>query len=119
MIKNKSAQEIIALIVQSGEIIDGATDNSDYKINNREFKKRDKLYQEIAKDVELAEEIYDHLLEHPCITVKISSSFQCLKLNIYVDRSVSILEKLAQRTDIGVRSFNAEMCLRVWRGEVQ
>jgi len=118
MNKDKSTEELIALIIQSYELIDKATDIGDYKTNNREVKKCSKWHKLIAEDLKLAEEIYDLLLEHSCITVKILSAVQCLKLNIYVGRSVEILEKLTQRTDIGIKRFDAEMCLRVWRGEV-
>lgn len=112
-----SAQELIALIVQSCEIIDKAAETGDYKINNREMNQCIKLHNFIAEDLKLAEEIYGLLLEHSCISVKIACAFQCLKLDIYVDKSVNILDKLTKRTDIGIRRLDAEMCLRVWRGE--
>jgi len=119
MNKSKSTQELIALLVQSYEIIDKVKDEGDYKINNREMKKCIKLHNLIAEDLKLAEEIYGLLLEHSCISVKTASAYQSLKLDIYVDKSVNILEELAKRTDIGTRRLSAEMCLRVWRGEIQ
>jgi len=114
---NLSPQEIITLHIRSDELIDSAIINGDYKTNNREHKKRAQLFQILSKDIELAKEVYGHLLIHHCITTKISSASECLRLNIYVDKAVEILEEISNRTDIGVRRTNAEMVLRVWRGE--
>jgi hypothetical protein len=117
MKRNLSLQEVVKLHIKSDEIIDYATINGDYKTNNKEFKKRDKLFQIVSEDIDLAKEVYSHLLAHSCITTKISSASECLKLNIYTDESIKILEELSKRTDIGVRRTNAEMVLRVWNGE--
>jgi len=117
MRKNISIQEIIELHIQSDEIIDIATVNGDYKTNNKEFKKRNKLFKFVENDIEMAKEVYSHLLMHPCITTKISSASECLKLNIYIDEAVEILEEISKRADVGIRGLSAEMVLRVWRGE--
>lgn len=117
MKKKLTPQEIEALHVQYDEAIDSAALNGDYKTNNREFRRLDKLFRITSEDMDLAMAVYKNLLTRACVTTRISSSAECLKLGIYVDKAVEVLEELSKRTDIGIRRLNAEMVLRVWRGD--
>jgi hypothetical protein len=117
MKKELSLQDIINLHIGSDRIIDSASMIGDYKTNNKEFKKRDKLFRLLEKDLDMAKEVYKHLLGHDGITTKISASSECLKLGLYISEAEQILEEMSKRKDIGTRRLSAEMVLRVWRGE--
>ena len=117
MRKELSSQDIINLHIESDIIIESASITGDYKTSNKEFKKRNKLFVLLEKDLDMAKEVYKHLLNHDCITTKISASSECLKLGIYINEAEQILEEISKRNDIGTRRLNAEMVLRVWRGE--
>ena len=112
-----SPKDIINLHIESDKIIDVASMSGDYKTNNKEFKKRNKLFKILEEDLDMAKEVYEQLLAHDCITTKISAASECLKLGIYTSKAEQILEEISKREDIGIRRFNAEMVLKVWRGE--
>ena len=118
MKKNISAQEIIEHHIKYDLIIEKASETMDYKTNNKAFKQRDKYFTVLEKNLDMAKEVYGYLIHYDCVETQMSSSAECLKLGIYIDEAEQILEKISARDDIGILSFDAEMVLRVWRGEV-
>ncbi|NLB81904.1 MAG: hypothetical protein GX800_09940 [Clostridiaceae bacterium] len=117
MRKKLTAQEIVNLHIESDKISDIATVEGDYRTNNREGKKINKLFTLLAHDIELAQEVYGILLDYDNITTRTEAAAACLKLSIHKNKAVQVLEELSKRNDIGIRRLNAEMTLRVWRGE--
>ena len=83
--------------VASDLIIESVSMTEDYKTNNKEVKKLNKLYEKISKDLEIAKEVYKVLLEHECITTRGISSVECLRLGIYIDKSIKNLEEISFR----------------------
>jgi hypothetical protein len=112
-----SAQEIVDLHVKSDRIIESVSMTGDYRTNNREAKKLYRLFLILKEDLTLAKEVYSQLLWHDCVTTRSISAAECLRLSIFVQEAVHVLEEISGRDDIGITSFHAEMALRIWRGE--
>jgi len=116
--KKFTFDEIIQKYLESANIIESVTMTTDYKTNNREVNKLFKLFLLLEQDIDLAKKVYSRILESEIPTAQIIASADCLRLNIYVDEAQKKLEELSKRDDIGIISFNAEMALKIWRGEV-
>jgi hypothetical protein len=112
-----SAQEIVDLHVKSDRIIESVRMTGDYRTNNREAKKLLRLFAIVKDDLTLAEEVYSRLLLHDCVTTRVWAASDCLRLGIFVQEAVRVLEEISKRDDLGMISFDADMALRVWRGE--
>ena len=117
MKKSLTPCEIVHLHIQSDIKSEIATIEGDYKTNNREGKKIQKLFDILSRDIILAKKVYRVLLNYDNITTRTEAAAACLKLGIFEDKAVQTLESISKRTDIGVRRLNAEMIIRVWRGE--
>lgn len=117
MKKTLTTQEIIDLHIESDKISDVATINGDYKTNNKEGKKIKRLFSILENNLEQAKEVYSYLLDYDNITTRTEAASACLKLGIYTIEAEKTLEEIAKKNDIGIRRLNAEMVLRVWRGE--
>lgn len=113
-----SAQEIVDLHVKSDRIIEAVKMTSDYRVNNREAKKLYRLFLILKEDLTLAKEVYSQLLWHDCVTTRSIAAAECLRLNIFVQEAVSVLEEISKRDDVGITRFEAETALQIWRGEV-
>ena len=109
--------DIIRLHIESDEKSDIATIEGDYKVNNREGRKIQKIFNVLSRDIDLAKKVYKVLLEYDNITTKTEAAAACLKLGIHEDKAIQTLESISKRNDIGVRRLNAEMVIRVWKGE--
>ena len=116
--KKLTSDEIIQKYLESANIIESVTMTTDYRTNNREVKKILKLFLLLEQDIDLAKKVYSCLLESDIPVAQSMASADCLRLNIYIDEAQKKLEELSKRDDIGIRSFSAEMALKIWRGEV-
>ena len=116
---NEKVKKYVEKHMASDMIIESVSMTTDYKTNNREAKKLNKLFQELSSDIELAKEVYEILLNSDCRTTRGISSTECLRLGIYIDKAVENLEEIAKMKDIGIMSFSAEMSLKLWRGEIE
>jgi tagatose-1,6-bisphosphate aldolase len=109
-----TAQEIIAKHLKSDRLIESLSAR-DYKKNNSEAKKLDNLFRVIEQDINLAKEVYKELLASDCMVARLHSAAECLSLEIYIEEAIQVLSEMVTRTDIGIRSFSAEMCLKMWK----
>ena len=109
------AKKYIEKHIQSDLIIESVKMTTDYKTNNREIKKLHKLFVELSKNLTLAHEVYRELLNTDIATTKAISSVECLRLGILQEQALFTLRELANRTDIGIISFEAEMTLKMWK----
>lgn len=115
----RKVTKIIERHIASDKIIESVSMTTDYKTNNREAKKLNRLYEELSKDINLAKEVYKVLLDSECVTTRGISSVECLRLGIYIEKAINNLEEISQMKDIGIRSLSAEMALKIWRGEIK
>ena len=112
-------KEFVDKHIASDLVIESVAMTTDYKTNNREAKKLNKLFEELSKDIELAKAVYEILLDNECVTTRGISSAECLRLGIHIDKAVKNLEEISRMKNIGIRSLSAEMSLKLWRGEVE
>jgi len=117
MKKSMSAQEIIEKRIENDLLIE-ALSVRDYKKNNRIVDKNFKLFKLLKIDLELAKLVYKELLSYDCVITRLTAAGECLSLGIYIEEALRILTEMSNRGDIGIRSFEAELTLKVWRGEV-
>jgi len=94
-----------------------ASRDGDYKTANKQYSKLIRIYKILEKDKDLREKVLKELLKDENICVSSWAAAHCLRLNIYVDEAVKLLEEIAKRKDIGIWRFDAEMTLKVWREE--
>ena len=118
MKKKLSHEEIIRKHIESDEIIESVSMTTDYKTNNREVKKIQKLFEILKDDIELAKQVYGTLLKEESATTRSHAASACLRLGIFIADSEKTLEELSERTDIGITRLSCEMALKVWRGEI-
>lgn len=108
------AKKYIEKHIQSDLIIESVKMTTDYKTNNREAKKLQKLFMELSQNIPLAQKVYKELLQTDIVTTKAISAAECLRLGILQKQALRILRELAARKDIGIISFEAEMTLNMW-----
>ena len=118
MKKKLSPQEIINIHIESDKIIESALMRGDFKTNNKEMKKQNKLTELLKSDLELAKFVYGELFKADCERSRCHAAVDCLRLSIHVSEAEKILEELSQRDDIGITSLGCEMALKLWRGEI-
>jgi hypothetical protein len=116
MRKKLSPQEIINQYIETGTTLTETVFSGDYKKGNVIAKKNRKLFDVLAKDKELAEQVLSQVMI--CNTDKARSiaAADSLRLNILTDKAVEVLKDVAKRGDI--IGFESEMVLKIWRGEV-
>lgn len=115
--KRKSKNEVIEQYISSCQIMHDATLSGNYKINNAEGRKIIKVFKQLEKDLQFAEECLVELLKNDHVVVKIEAAAQCLALNIKIDDAISVLESVALEEENGIFGFNAQMTLKVWRDQ--
>jgi len=98
----------------SNAIIQGkATYEGDYKKANKASKRLFQLKRVMEKDINIAKQMLDVLLEHENINVKIWASGIALDLNYKPQLAKETLIHISQMTDAGILGLNAEMSLKV------
>lgn len=110
----KSIQNIIEQYRNATNLHGQALQDGDKKTANKQYTVIKKLYQLIQKE-KMEDQILSELLSDESIHVLAWAAAHCLSLNIHVDKSVHILESLADRKDIGIARLNAEMILESWK----
>jgi len=89
--------------------------NGDYKLGNRMVKKLNKIFNVLQSDDNLAHEVVAGIFASNSTRAKGLAAVDALRLNIYIDEAVDILENIAKQDDI--IGFGSQMALRIWRGE--
>ena len=114
MKKNMSAQEIIAKRIENDRIIKSLPIR-EYRKNNRQVDKNFRLFRILENDLELAKEVYKELLLYDCVITKLNAAAECLSLKIHIEEAEQILVELSHRSDIGVKSFEAQIGFELWK----
>lgn len=114
--KKVSVEEIIEKHIEYDKIIEQNLYGGDHRKNNRAVKNKKKLVLSFKDNTEIVNQVYDHLLSHSNSRVRAEAAIECLRLRVFEERALRILEELA--ADKGMLAFSCSMCLRIWRGEI-
>ena len=117
MKKQLTTSEIIAKYLESTQII-ASLPFGEYKKNNSEYKKIDKLSKTFDQDIVLAKKVYKELLTCDCVVAQLCAASACLSLKIYIDEALKVYRKMAGRTDIGWSGFTAKAGLEAWEKKI-
>jgi hypothetical protein len=97
--------------------IEGETKLSgDYKLGNKMSNKLQKIFLMLRENQQLSEEVIKIIMCSNSARARSMASVDALRLNIFIDDAIKILEKESQRQDI--LGFSAEMALKIYRGEI-
>ncbi len=95
--------------------IQGETQYSgEYKKGNRASDRLFSIWKEIKKDLIMAHEIIDALINHENVNVRIWICSISLDINYKVDETKLILEKISKDKSLGILALNAEMTFKTW-----
>lgn len=118
MKKTMSDEELYSEFVQLCGMTDVETKNptrEGIRLHNKAMTKLRKLSTKIAEESANAEVIMSRLMENDDPSVRLEAAANALRLNLCIEKAEEVLEQL---TTVGRNiSFDAEMTLRVWRGE--
>jgi len=116
MRENTLLQSLIEQYIEAGKIMEEALPNGDYKRNNKEAKKIQKIMNKYLKNnLELAKQVLSEVMKSEFDKARSIAAADALRLNILAEQAVVVLEEVAKRDDI--IGFGAETSLRIWRGE--
>lgn len=86
-------------------------------VHNKAMRKLIALREEIAADMDAANEVYKLLLSYENMYVQQSAASDCLNLNILVDQSLQILKDRIKNGD-RMHSMAAKRVLLIWEGKL-
>jgi len=116
MKKNMTQQALVEQYIEAGQIMAEALPNGDYKKNNREAKKLKKIKSDfLENNLDLAKQVFAEVMKSENDMARSIAAADALRLNILVEQAMSVLENIAERSDI--IGFGAETSLKIWRGE--
>ncbi|MEG1719567.1 MAG: DUF2019 domain-containing protein [Clostridia bacterium] len=110
-------EEIIKRYIECCIKMETATLDGDYKTNNYEGKKLNKIYNQILSQPNLAQLTLPTLLYYDNIIVRTYAAAHCIELQMLVKESKKVLKKIAKDKNNGILGFNAEMTLQVYKEE--
>ena len=91
--------------------------SSDYKRGNEEGKKIILIFKILEKNRELALSSIPVLLSDSNVVTRSKAASHCLSLGINIDDAVKVLENVVKEEKGNIFGFNAQMTLKVWRGQ--
>jgi uncharacterized protein YjiS (DUF1127 family) len=115
---HEDVRQIVNKHIECDRIIEAALMSGDYRKNNREVKKLNRLTAPLKDDLELARQVYSELFKADCVRSRCHASVECLRIGVLENDAVTILEELSKRDDIGITRLGSEMALKLWRGEI-
>jgi len=92
-----------------------ASDVGNSRIANREYYKLSRIYHELEKDKEVANDFYEELLQFPNYLVQIWVAAHLLGMNLNVDMALKMLDRISKMENIGIIRFTAEMTIKEWK----
>lgn len=88
--------------------------HANLKCHNTAMEQIKEFELEIAAQPSLAKEVFGKLLENEDGIVQLHAAAGCLKLGIYTDRAVAVLEQICSASN-SLAAFEAEGVLMTWR----
>jgi hypothetical protein len=117
MKKDLTLQEIVSRYTECSIKMEAAMLKSDYRTNNREAKKLNKLVAPLYSNKEFAMQVFNELLNSNSIKTRSHAGADCLRIGIHIKLAIDTLEELSNREGIGMTSFSSGMALKIYRGE--
>jgi hypothetical protein len=117
--KNLTVNDYVQIINDIDNLIINIDPLKDLKArkHNSLVKKKRKIIKIINDNIELAEQVYSILLKSENVETLITTSTDCLRIGVYVEQAISVLEKI-ESGPRGENRFNAMMILQIYRGEI-
>jgi hypothetical protein len=84
--------------------------------HNRLAKKLNKILETFKYDTMLSEKILNEIMLSDVDIVASNAAADALRMNILVDKAISVLEKVSKRND--TLGFSCKMALKIRRGEM-
>ncbi len=103
--------------IENANLQGEATKDGNYKRGNKASDKLYKIANILKEDKEFAKDILDILMVNPEPNVKIWACGIALDIDYKAYEAEKILTELSNTTELGILSFNAEMSLKVRKGE--
>lgn len=110
----KLKNEYITLCIKKHQY----TLDGDFRQNNKAMKRINEIYKIIENNVAEDGDFLIKQLDSKEVGVRLTSASHCLKLGIAVSKAIKTLKKISKNKKYGILSFDAEMVLRVYRGEI-
>jgi hypothetical protein len=105
------------IFIENAIIQGEATIDGNYKRGNKASDKLYKIANVMKEDKEFAKDILDILMVNPEPNVKIWAFGIAMDIDYKVNEAENILTEISNTTELGILSFNAEMSLKVRKGE--
>lgn len=97
------------------------TGNYDNKIgvvrHNRAVKQLEKLHEEVKENKEMAEKIYNKLMNQEEESVRVTAASYCLAMNIKTEKAEEVLKEIIQKGKSPVERLEAKMTIKIWNDE--
>ncbi|MCM3410200.1 hypothetical protein [Metabacillus litoralis] len=106
------------LFIESAIIQGRVTIDGNYTIGNKASDKLFKIANVMKEDKDFAKEILDILMVNPEANVKIWACGIAMDIDYQANEAENILKEISNTTGLGILSFNAEMSLKVRKGEL-
>ena len=87
---------------------------TDYRKNNQLYNKAAKLFQNIEHDRELAERLFDELLNNDNPYVRLGVAVHSISLGLHLNRCKRVLKDIKRKCD-GYLQLSADMTLETWK----
>ncbi|MFJ7976756.1 hypothetical protein ACIQZI_13820 [Peribacillus sp. NPDC096379] len=105
------------LFIENAIIQGEATIDGNYKRGNKASDKLYKIENVMKEDKEFAKDILDILMINPEPNVKIWACGIAMDIDYKAYEAENILTEISNTTELGILRFNAEMTLKVQKGE--
>jgi len=111
----QSPQRIVEQYIEYSNIEGQSKLDGDCKIGNKMSKKLTKLEAYLEDNNDLAKIVLKELIKSNSIRARTLASVESLRLDMYVEESLKVLEEISNNEELGILSFGAEISLKIWK----
>jgi hypothetical protein len=116
MKKQLTTSEMVEQYIYTGVVQTETLQNGNYKRGNKVAKENNKIFELLKQNSDLAIQVLQQVMDSENDNARSIAAADALRLHILIEKSIAVLEKIADRDDI--IGFGADMTLKIWRGEV-
>jgi hypothetical protein len=113
--KNRDLTSLAEEFIRAAKISGEATEKGDDKTANKQNAVLKKIFTNVQKNMDSAQEFYTNLMYNDDLSVKTIACIHSLALGISVDKADNILSFLSHKGDAGILRYNAETALQKWK----